>query len=286
MRGERPGGKRGSSPPRVAFMCAAAACQAHLRWRVPAAQEGRRPWDAGSAWRLPCVAPLWRGPCGDSCHPRLAVHLLPPNSCHPQIDEANYSLVGEGATLTAKRGGDEQGTSRGAGGPELPAAAASTSSAAASTSVATSDAADRGVAPLPALVEASWGFLTHTVSGVVGWAGEKATEIAASASAAAAQEEAPTPGTSQALAMLAQRHSASRSPSVPSQGLPVVAGQPVSPRPSMSASGAPTTHLAGAPSPQYHELDHSQAERRPSSTWYPAIPTAAPALASADLQDI
>ena len=226
-------------------------------------------------WRPSCAAvPLWR--------------LLPPTSRHPQIDEANYSLVGEGATLTAKRGGDAQGTSRGAGGPELPAAAASTSSAAASTSAATSDAADRGVAPLPALVEASWGFLTHTVSGVVGWAGEKATEIAASASAAAAaaQEEAPTPGTSQALAMLAQRHSASRSPSVPSQGLPVVAGQPVSPRPSMSASGAPTTHLAGAPSPQYHELDHSQAERRPSGTWYPAIPTAAPALASADLQDI
>ena len=215
---------------------------------------------------------------------------MPPTSCHPQIDEANYSLVGEWATLTAKRGGDAQGTSRGAGGPELPAAAASTSSVAASTVAATSDAADRGVAPLPALVEASWGFLTYTVSGVVGWAGEKATEIAASASAAAAaaaQEEAPTPGTSQALAMLAQRHSASRSPSVPSQGLPIVAGQPVSPRPSMSASGAPTTHLAGAPSPQYHELDHSQAERQPSSTWYPVIPTAAPALvASADLQDI
>ena len=231
-------------------------------------------------------------PCGGAPVATLATHLLPPNSCHPQIDEANYSLVGEGATLTAKRGGDAQGTSRCAGGPELPAAAASTSSAAASTSVATSDAADRGVAPLPALVEASWGFLTHTVSGVVGWAGEKATEIAASASAAAAaaQEEAPTPGTSQALAMLAQRHSASRSPSVPSQGLPVVAGQPVSPRPSMSASGAPTAHLAGAPSPQYHDLDHSQAERRPSSTWYPAIPTAAPALEAsalaADLQDI
>ena len=33
------------------------------------------------------------------------------------------------------------------------------------------------MAPLPALVGASWGFLTHTVSGVVGWAGE----IAASA---------------------------------------------------------------------------------------------------------
>ena len=239
-------------------------------------------------------------PCGGAPVATLATHLLPPNSCHPQIDEANYSLVGEGATLTAKRGGDAQGTSRCAGGPELPAVAASTSPAAASTSpaaaststsAATVDTADRGVAPLPALVEASWGFLS-VVSGVVGWAGEKATEIAASASAAAAaaQEEAPTPGTSQALAMLAQRHSISRSPSVPSQGLPIVAGQPVSPRPSMSASGVPPAHLAGASSPQYHDLDHSQAERRPSSTWYPAIPTAAPALEAsalaADLQDI
>ena len=151
------------------------------------------------------------------------------------------------------------------------------------------------MAPLPALVEASWGFLTHTVSGVVGWAGERATEIAASASAAAAaaaQEEAPTPGTAQALAMLAERQSASRSPSLMSQGLPmgtlIVAGQPVSPRPSMAGSGAPSSHLAGARSPQYHELDHSHAaEHRPSNTWYPAVPTAAPALISADdLQDI
>ena len=147
------------------------------------------------------------------------------------------------------------------------------------------------MAPLPALVEASWGFLTHTVSGVVGWAGEKATEIAASdsaAAAAAAQEEAPTPGTAQALAMLAERQSAARSPSLMSQGLPIVAGQPVSPRPSMAGSGAPSSHLAGARSPQYHELDHSHAaEHRPSNTWYPAVPTAAPALTSADdLQDI
>ena len=149
------------------------------------------------------------------------------------------------------------------------------------------------MAPLPALVGASWGFLTHTVSGVVGWAGEKATEIAASASAAAAaaaQEEAPTPGTAQALAMLAERQSAARSPSLMSQGLPIVAGQPVSPRPSMAGSGAPSSQLAGARSPQYHELDHSHAaEHRPSNTWYPAaaVPTAAPALTSADdLQDI
>ena len=73
-----------------------------------------------------------------------------------------------------------------------------------------------------------------------------------------------------------------------SQGLPIVAGQPVSPRPSMAGSGAPRGHLAGARSPQYHELDHSHAaEHRPSNTWYPAVPTAAPALTSADdLQDI
>ena len=223
---------------------------------------------------------LWPGE--SPCEEGLALHDA--EGC--EVDDANYSLVSEGATLTVRRGGNtpmQSGTggvsasrtSRDADIPEL-AAATPEGFGRGTTSAPVLDEA-------PATAEASWaGFF----NGVVGWAGSAAEAAATAAgSFASEREEGTTPGTSQALAMLARRQSASRPP-VSCQG-PPVAGQRVFPRPLLS--GTPPASLTASLSRPYHQLDHPQADRRSSDTWYPAAPTAIPAPASApatDLQDI